>query len=60
MVEIAPADLILRRPPSWAAVSKDGHRHDLACGRPSRRVQERAPQDEAEAEEEGENQPWTT
>jgi hypothetical protein len=39
-------DLILRRPPSWAAVSKDGHGLDLVCGRPSRRAQARAPQDE--------------
>jgi hypothetical protein len=31
-----------------ARVSKDGRWHDLACGRPSRRAQERAPQDEVD------------
>src|SRR6266478_6030160 len=28
----------LRRPPSWAAVSKDGNRHGRAGGHPSRRA----------------------
>src|SRR5260370_27818037 len=30
--------LILRRPPPWAAVSKDGNRHCRASGHPSRRA----------------------
>jgi hypothetical protein len=47
-IDLNLSDLILRRPRSCAAVSKDGGGHDLACGRPSRRAQERAPQDEAE------------
>jgi len=38
-------DLVLRRPPSWAAVSKDGS-ESVPCIHPSRRAQERAPQDE--------------
>jgi hypothetical protein len=40
-----PINLILRSRAKHG-VSKDGHRLDLACGRPSRRAQERAPQDE--------------
>src|SRR5258708_39294727 len=43
------SNLILRRPPSSAAVSKDGPGHGRASGHPSRRAQERAPQDEAVA-----------
>src|SRR5882757_6190280 len=43
------SDLILRRPPSSAAVSKDGPGHGRASGHPSRRAQESAPQDEAVA-----------
>jgi len=31
-----------------SAVSKDGRLLGLACGRPSRRAQERAPQDEVD------------
>jgi hypothetical protein len=38
-------DLILRSRAKHG-VSKDARRHDLAYGRPSRRAQERAPQDE--------------
>jgi hypothetical protein len=34
--------LILRRPPSWAAVSKDGHGHGRASRHPSRRARKRA------------------
>jgi hypothetical protein len=37
--------VICRRP--LARVLKDGRQRDLACGRPSRRAQERAPLDEA-------------
>jgi hypothetical protein len=40
-----PMDLVLRSCAKHG-VSKDGRWHDLACGRPSRRAQERAPQDE--------------
>jgi hypothetical protein len=42
---LKPTDLILRSRAKHG-VSKDGRRHNLACGRPSRRAQERAPQDE--------------
>src|SRR5439155_26127029 len=48
-IELRTTDLILRRPPSWAAVSKDGHGHGRASGHPSRRAQERALQDEVGA-----------
>jgi hypothetical protein len=45
IMKFDPTDLILRSRAKHG-VSKDGRRHDLACGRPSRRAQERAPQDE--------------
>jgi hypothetical protein len=44
-----PDDLILTERASLARVSKDGRWHDLICGRPSRRAQQRAPLDEADA-----------
>ena len=44
-MEFELTDLILRSRAKHG-VSKDGCRHDLAGGRPSRRAQERAPQDE--------------
>src|SRR6266481_7611408 len=47
MADANKVDLILRRPPSWAAVSKDG-RESVPCIHPSRRALKRAPQDEAE------------
>jgi hypothetical protein len=46
-MKFEPTDLILRSRAKHG-VSKDGHRHDLAYGRPSRRAQERAPQDEVD------------
>jgi hypothetical protein len=42
----APFIPLILRSRAKHGVSKDGHRHDFACGRPSRRAQERAPQDE--------------
>jgi hypothetical protein len=44
-MEFKPTDLILRSR-AQHGVLKDGRQHDLASGRPSRRAQERAPQDE--------------
>jgi hypothetical protein len=45
-MELKPTDLILKE--ARSAVSKDGRWLGLACGRPSRRTQERAPQDEVD------------
>jgi hypothetical protein len=45
-MELKPTDLILKE--ARSAVSKDGRWLGLACGRPSRRAQERAPQDEVD------------
>jgi hypothetical protein len=40
-MEFKPTDLILRSR-AMRGVSKDGRRHDLACGRPSRRAQSKS------------------
>jgi hypothetical protein len=40
--------VVLGAPLCAPSVSKDGRRLGLACGRPSRRAQQRAPQDEVD------------
>jgi hypothetical protein len=46
-IQSQSTDLVLRSRAKHG-VSKDGRWHDLACGRPSRRAQERAPQGEVD------------